>query len=97
MLLRTANGGDLQHYGEKEVTFKYNGCESKDPIPLKFQVADVRKPLLAVRSLAEEGNKVVLAGDDEESDVMNKATNVKIPVKKKGGTFVIEAHCVKRL
>ena len=32
MLLRTANGGDMQHYGEKEVTFKYDGGESKDPI-----------------------------------------------------------------
>ena len=47
MLLRTANGGDMQHYGEKEVTFKYDGGENKDPIGLKFQVTDVRKPLLS--------------------------------------------------
>ena len=45
----------------------------------------------------EKGNKVVLAGDDEESFIMNKATKVKIPVKKKGGAFVIEAHFVKRV
>ena len=96
-MLRTANGGDMQHYGEKEVTFKYDGGESKDPIDLKFQVTDVRKPLLAVRRLVEKGNKVVLAGDDEESFIMNKATKVKIPVKKKGGAFVIEAHFVKRV
>ena len=62
------------HYGEKEVTFKYDGCENKDPTGLKFQVTDVRKPLLAVRRLVEKGNKVVLAGDDEESYIMNKAT-----------------------
>ena len=28
---------------------------------------------------------------------MSKATKVKIPVKKKGGAFVIEAHFVKRV
>ena len=28
---------------------------------------------------------------------MNKVTQVKIPVKKKGGAFVIEAHFVKRV
>ena len=73
-----------------------DGRESKDPIELKFQVTDVRKPVLAVRKLVEKGNKVVFAGDDEESYIMNKATKVKIPVKKKGGAFVIEAHFVKR-
>ena len=60
MLLRTANGGDMQHYGEKEVTFKCDGGESKDPIGLKFQVTDVRKPLLAVCRLVEEENSRVV-------------------------------------
>ena len=85
------------NYGEKEVTFKYDGGESKDQIGLRFQVIDVRKPLLAVRRLVEMGNAVVLAGDDEESYIMNNATKVKIPIKKKGGAFVIEAHFVKRV
>ena len=61
MVLRTANGGDMQHYGEKEVVFMYEGGECEDPIGLKFQVTDVRKPLLAVRRFVEKGNKVVLA------------------------------------
>ena len=94
MLLKTANGGDMQHYGD---TFKCIGCESTDAIGLKFQVTDVRNPLLAVRRLVEKGNKVVLAGDDEESYVMSKASKVKIPVKMKGGAFVIETHFVKRV
>ena len=64
---------------------------------LKFQVTDVRKPLLAVRRLVEKENKVVLAGDVEESYVMSKATKVTIPVKKKVGAFVIEAHFVRRV
>ena len=96
MLLRTANGGDMEHYGEKEVIFKYEGGEMADPVGLRFQVTDVRKPLLAVRRLVEKGNKVVLAGGDGESYIMNQVTGVKIPIKKKGGSFVIEAHFVLR-
>ena len=46
----------MGHYGEKDVTFvdKPNG----DVVGLKFQVTDVRKPLLAVRRLVERGNVV---------------------------------------
>ena len=51
------------------MTFKYDGGESKDPIGLKFQVTDVRKLVLAVHRL----DKVVLAGDDEGSYIINKA------------------------
>jgi hypothetical protein len=96
MILRTANGGDMDHYGEEEVIFKYDGGEDKDPVGLKFQVTDVRKPLLAVRRLVEKGNKVVLAGGEGESYILNEATGVKIPIVKKGGSFVIEAHFVLR-
>ncbi len=46
----------MGHYGEKAATFwdRTNG----DIIGLKFQVTDVRKPLLAVRRFAEKGNVV---------------------------------------
>ena len=63
---------------------------------LTFQVTDVKKPLLAVRRLVEKGNKVVLAEGEGESFIQNMATKVKVPVKKKGGAFVIEAHFVKK-
>ena len=62
-----------------------------------FQVADVRKPLLAVRRLVEKGNTVVLAGCEGESYVYHEASNTKVPIKKKGGSFVIEAHFVKQV
>jgi hypothetical protein len=96
MVLRTANGGDMTHHGEKEIIFKHNGGENHDPIGIKFQVTDVRKPLLAVRRLVEKGNTVVLAAGDGESYIQNEATKVKIPIKKKGGSFVIEAHFVMK-
>jgi hypothetical protein len=95
MILKTANGGDMKHYGEKQVTFKH--VNSKDPVGLTFQVTDVKKPLLAVRRLVEKGNKVVLSGVEGESYILNEATKVKVPVKKKGGSFVIEAHFVKEV
>jgi hypothetical protein len=90
--LRTANGGEMTHYGEKEVFVKYKGGEAKDPIGMKFQVTDVRKPLLAVRRLVERGNTVVLS--ESESYIENKAAKIKIPLVKKGGSFVLEARFV---
>jgi hypothetical protein len=92
LILRTANGGDMQHYGQKEVVFKHGG--GSGPIGLTFQVTDVKKPLLAVRRLVEKGNTVVLADGDGESFIQHTASQTRIPVKKKGGSFVIEAHFV---
>ena len=93
--LRTANGGEMKHYGEKHVTFKYRGGEAKDPVGLKFQVTDVKKPLLAVRRLVENGNTVVLSNVEGESYITNKEAKVRIPIAKKGGSFVIEANFVR--
>ncbi len=95
MILKTANGGEMGHYGQKEVTFKHAG--GADPIGLTFQVTDVKKPLLAVRRLVEKGNKVVLSGDEGESYILNPQSKVRVPVRKKGGSFVIEAHFVKEI
>jgi hypothetical protein len=66
-------------------------------VGIKFQVTDVKKPLLAVRRLVEKGCTVTLANGEGESFIMNKETRVRIPVVKKGGSFVIEAQFVKKL
>lgn len=63
---------------------------------LTFQVTDVRKPLVAVRRLVENGTKVVFGSEDGESYIYHKETKTKIPVAKKGGAFVIEAKFVKK-
>ena len=62
---------------------------------LKFQVTDVKKPLLVVRRLVEKGNVVVLSNVEGESYIFNKDAKVKIPIVKKGGSFVIEADLVQ--
>ena len=94
--LRTANGADMIHYGEKEITFKYKGGENKEAVGIKFQVTDVKKPLLAVRRLVEKGCTVTMANGEGESFIMNNESKVKIPIVKKGGSFVIEARFVKK-
>jgi hypothetical protein len=95
--LKTANGADMTHYGEKEIMFKYKGGENKEAVGIKFQVTDVKKPLLAVRRLVEKGCTVTLANEEGESFVENKDSKVKIPIIKKGGSFVIEARFVKKV
>ena len=59
-------------------------------------MTDVKKPLLAVRRLVERGNIVVLSGIEGESYIMNRETKVRVPIVKKGGSFVIEAQFVKK-
>ena len=98
MLLKTANGGDMQHYGEKEVTFKYNGGESKDPIGLKSSRSLTSVSLCCLSAgWWRRGTKSCWQETTKKSYIMNKATKVKIPVKKKGGAFVIGAHFVKQV
>ena len=80
--LRTANGGEMTHYGQKEITFLQDGW--KEAMGLTFQVTDVRKPLLAVRRLVEKGNKVILSAVEGESHILNVETRRKVPIKKKG-------------
>ena len=64
---------------------------------MTFQVTDVRKLLLAVRRLVEKGNVVQCGPEPEHNFILNKATNKKIMMEKKGGSFVIEANFVKEI
>ena len=95
ILLRTANGGEMGHYGEKEITFRSGASE--DVIGLRFQVTDVKKPLLAVRRLVERGNVVSFGPGPNDNYIQNIETSKKIPMEKRGGSFVIQAHFVKEM
>ena len=93
ILLKTANGSDMNHDGEKDITFK----SGSGIIGLKFQVSDVRKPLLAARRLVEEGNFVQFGPEPENNLIMNVESGKKIMMKRSGGSIVIEANLVKKL
>ena len=83
----------MQHYGEKEVTFR--GPSAEDIIGLKFQVTDVRGPLLSVKRLTEKGNAVQFSDEPGECYILNKATGKKIPMERRGASFIIKARFVK--
>ena len=95
IVLKTANGGEMGHYGEKDITFKTGNSE--DVVGLKFQVTDVKKPLLAVRRLVEKGNVVSFGPEPDQNYIRNIATGRKIEMEKKGGAFVIKAHFMKEM
>ena len=56
--LRAANGAEMEHDGEKEITFRQEGVEGV--MSLNFQVTEVKKALVAVWRLVEHGNVVCL-------------------------------------
>ena len=85
----------MGHYGEKEITFRSG--EEEDVIGLKFQVTDVKKPLLAVRRLVERGNVVSFGPGPNDNYIKNVETGKTIPMEKRGGSFVIKAHFVIEL
>ena len=93
--LKTANGGDMNHYGEKKITFR--GKNNEEVVGLTFQVTDVREPLLAVRRLVEKGNVVAFGPGRDENYIFSKDTGRTIPMEKRGGSFAIQAHFVKDL
>ena len=92
--MKAANGTDMQHYGEKKVTFA--GSEGGEVVGLTFQVTDVRRPLLAVRRLVEVGS-VVKFGAEEKDNFILLSSGKKIPLKRQGGSFVIKARFMKDL
>ena len=93
--MRTANGGEMKHYGEKDITFRSG--ESEYIVGLKFQVTDVKKPLLAVRRLVEKGDIVSFGAEPNQNYILNVETGRKIMMEKKGGAFVIKAHFMKEV
>ena len=93
ILLRTASGGEMQHYSEKKITFA--GSNDGDVTGVTFQVTDVKKPLLAVRRLAERGSSVSFGPSPEDNCIINKRTGVVIPMEKRGGSFAIRPQILR--
>ena len=95
LVLKTANGAEMRHYGEKEITIK--GSSDGEVVGLKFQVTDVKRPLLAVRRLVEKRSVVMFGPEPHQTYILHVASGMRIPMERRGGTFVIKAHFVKEL
>ena len=64
---------------------------------MTFQVADVKKPLLAARRLVGRCSSVSFGPSPEDNHITNEHTCVVIPMGKRGGPFVIKAHFMKEI
>ena len=62
---------------------------------LDFQVADVKKPFIAVKGITEKGNYVTFGPDSEDNYVWNKTSGDKMMLKPKGkGSYAMEVQFV---
>ena len=60
-------------------------------LKMKFQVAEVKKPLLAVCRMAEKGNKVMFGPEEGDNFIFNIKSGRKIPLKCNGrGSYLLE-------
>ena len=60
-------------------------------LSIKFQVAGVKKPLLAVRRITEKGNQVVFG--PRENYILNVETGTKLPIRPNGrGSYLLDVE-----
>ena len=71
------------------------GSEGKDKvstIKVDFQVAEVKKPLMSVRRICENGNRVCFGPGIDDNYVVNAKTNKKVPLRPNGnGSYLLDA------
>ena len=65
--------------------------ESKDvKMSLRFEVADVKKPLIAVKRICEKGNIVSFGPKDGDNFIQNKDTGDKVILRPSGkGSYMM--------
>ena len=82
--LAAANGTSMKVQGEALLEFDLKGRKCG----MKFLDADVKKPLVAVSAMEDEGNTVVFS-KKWGSYVENDETGERIPLERRGGTYVM--------
>ena len=62
---------------------------------LSFQVADVQKPLVSVKRIAEKGNHMAFGPGTEDNYILNKLTGDKIMLRPNGkGSYLMDVSFV---
>ena len=92
--LRSANGGRIDHYGEKVVSFKT--ADQEEAKGMRFQVCDVQRPLAAVWRIVEQGNVVQFGPSAKDNYIWDPHAQEKIMMRRKGRSFVLDVDMVKR-
>jgi hypothetical protein len=85
MKYRAANGTSIVNQGEKAIQ---GMTRQGQKIGMAFQIANVTKPLGAVRAMLDAGNKVIF--DRPNSYIVNKATKSIVPIDERNGAFVFD-------
>ena len=69
------------------------GAEWRKRMRIKFQVADVKKPLMAVKRIVENGNRVVFS--ESGSFIINNKTGEKLKLRENGrGSYLMDVEFV---
>ena len=82
---RAANGTTIDNLGEKAIQ---GVTRQGNKVGMTFQVADVTKPLGAVRAMLAAGNKVVF--ESGNSYIQDKTRTIRTPIEERNGAFVFD-------
>ena len=66
--------------------------EKGTKLSLKFQVADVRKPLMSVKRITEKGNFVSFGPADKDNFIVNKISGLKVPLRAERQRFILNGR-----
>ena len=80
-----ADGGRIADVGEKLLKFEFSDGDNGS---IQFRLANVTKPLGAVSSVCDKGNRVVF--DSEGSYVELKSSGKRIPLRRQNGVYVMD-------
>ena len=84
-----------ENTGEKWVQQVEGGEQSGRIMGLSFQVADVKKPLVAVKRITEKGNHVSFGPEPGDNFICNKKSGDKMMLKSNGkGSYLMEVSFV---
>ena len=81
----SANGGRIPNQGEVKLNFI---TRERHRCNIDFQVADVKRPLLAVSTLTRAGNDVTF--DADGGKIINRKTKRTMSFVKRDGIYVLE-------
>ena len=77
----------------KEVNFA--GVDQGIRIKLMFQVADVKKPVMSVKRIVEQGNHVGFGPGDNDNYILIKESGNKMPLKLHGkGSYLMQVTII---
>ena len=63
----------------------------KGKVGFRFQVADVKKPLVSVKRITEKGNHVQFGPGEEDNFILNKESGNKVPLRRNGkGSYMLD-------